>query len=126
VLELAFVLGAVGKDEIMGGTSFGLIGGTRVEGATKISGTYWHVSVLGSSRLDLRQADFPTDQPVRINILSILGGGRIRVPRGTRVEIGGFHILGSKRQDVDRAEEEVTNHLKVNLFCLVGSIRITS
>ena len=110
----------------MGGTSFGLIGGTRVEGVTKLSGTYWHVSALGSSRLDLRQADFPTDQPVRVNILSILGGGRIRVPRGTRVEVGGFHILGSNRQDVEPAEEEVTNHLKVNLFCFVGNIYVTS
>jgi len=116
----------VRKEENMGGLSFGLIGGTRVEGSTKLSGTYWHVSGIGSSRLDLRQAEFPTDQPVRFNILSLLGGVRIRVPRGTRVEIGGLHILGSNRQDVEPAEETVTNHLKVNPFCLIGSVHVMS
>ena len=110
----------------MGAISFQFLGGNRVEGAPKLAGRYWYLSVVGGNHLDLRKAVFPQDQPVRINSISLTGGNRVLVPEGTTVNLGGFTLIGSNRANVPQAEEEVHNHLKVKHFCFIGGTRVRS
>jgi len=60
----------------MGSLSFSIFGGNRVEGSPRLSGRYWYISVFEHNSLDLREAVFPPDEPVRINCICLIGGGQ--------------------------------------------------
>jgi hypothetical protein len=63
---------------------------------------------------------------VHVNTITLLGGSQIQVPKGTRVELGGFHIIGASKSNVSSTEKEVHNHLKAKLFCIAGAINVSS
>jgi len=110
----------------MGSVSVFLIGGNSFGSVLEASGTYWHISLLGGGKIDLRKAVFPQGEPVRINTITVFGGSRILVPRGTRAEISGLQLIGGNRSGVRPAEQEVRNHLKVKVFCVAGGANVSS
>jgi hypothetical protein len=110
----------------MGSVSVFLIGGTSLTNVSEASGTYWHISLVGGGKVDLSKAVFPQDKPVCVNTITLFGGSRILVPRGTRVEVGGFHVMGGNRSNVSPAEKEVHNHLKAKIFCIFGGINVSA
>ena len=56
------------------------------------------VTLIGGADLDLRAAQL--DAPVvTLTKVSLIGGTRITVPPGVRVEVSGFSLIGGKRVD---------------------------
>ena len=108
----------------MGSVTVSLLGVASLTNVSEASGTYWHISLLGGNKVDLSKAIFPPDKPVHVNTITLFGGSRIYVPRGTRVEVGGFHVIGGNRSNVSVAEKEVRNHLKAKIFCIYGGINV--
>jgi len=105
---------------------FRLLGTNRIAGAPKLSGSYLNISIIGSNKLDLREAAFPEDQPVCVKSYCLMGKTRIIVPHGTTVDLGGCKVIGNYEVNVSQAEEEVHNHLKVSHWCLIGDVKVIS
>jgi class 3 adenylate cyclase len=64
-------------------------------GRWRVSGELTAISVLGSTVIDLRQAEVETDEVV-ITAVAVLGSVFITVPEGIDVELEGIAIMGSK------------------------------
>ena len=105
---------------------FKLIGGSVVESYSAPTGTHWRLSIAGGDTLDLRRADFPQDHTVRFRIANLLGGCRIRVPKGTNVDIGGLVLVGGNHSKVEPGDGETNNSISIRFYGLAGGVSVES
>jgi DUF1707 SHOCT-like domain len=99
------------------------IGGLRVSGPWRMAQHEIVVSLVGGARLDLSQAELAAPE-VTLTKVSLVGGVRIGVPTGIRVEVSGFSLVGGTR--VERGPEPGLGAptVHVRAFSLVGGVRI--
>jgi DUF1707 SHOCT-like domain len=99
------------------------IGGLSVSGPWRMAKHEIVVSLVGGARLDLSQAELAAPE-VTLTKVSLVGGVRIGVPTGIRVEVPGFSLLGGTR--VERGPEPGPGAptVHVRAFSLVGGVRI--
>ena len=99
------------------------IGGLRVSGPWRMASHEIVISLVGGARLDLSQAELPAPE-VTLTKVSLVGGVRIGVPTGIRVDVSGFSLLGGTR--VERGPEPGPGAptVHVRAFSLVGGVRI--
>jgi hypothetical protein len=74
-------------------TSVALIGGFRADGRVALGDRLVRVSAIGGMDLDLTDATFEAPR-VTIVKVSLIGGLKLRVPTGARVEVHGFALGG--------------------------------
>lgn len=72
------------------------IGGLTVRGPWRMERHVVVVSIIGGADLDLSQAELAAPE-VTLTQVSLLGGTRITVPPGVRVERSGFSLIGGTR-----------------------------
>jgi len=106
--------------------SLGLFGHYRIAGSIRLSGTYWYLSLMGRSILDLSDSSFPEGAPVRVISIKLIGHTNVQVPKGTTVEIGGLRLLGRSIQEVESADEAIPYRIKVNAFTILGGVHVHS
>ncbi len=106
--------------------SLALFGGSSVESYSAPAGTRWHLCLAGGDNLDLRNAEFPQHHTVRLNYVTLFGGSKIRVPKGTKVDLGGIVLFGGNRSKVDPAESETNNSISIRFYGLAGGISVDS
>lgn len=113
--------------------------------ATTSSGTHWHISpigglqrrggwrmpprtvtvaVIGGADLDLSEAELDAPQ-VALTTLSIIGGVRLRVPPGIRVEVSGFTLIGGRSLEIDEAPPGSPT-VRVRHFGIIGGVNARS
>jgi hypothetical protein len=99
------------------------IGGLSVSGPWRMAKHEIVVSLVGGARLDLSQAELAAPE-VTLTKVSLVGGVRIGVPTGIRVEVSGFSLVGGTR--VERGPEPGPGAptVHVRAFSLVGGVRI--
>jgi hypothetical protein len=99
------------------------IGGLRVSGPWRMARHEIVVSLVGGAQLDLSQAELAAPE-VTLTKVSLVGGVRIGVPTGIRVEVSGFSLVGGTR--VERGPEPGPGAptVHVRAFSLVGGTRI--
>lgn len=110
------------QTDAMGGILFANSSGT---GKFTVPRTIYAGHILARSTLDLSRADFVFAQTV-IRSTSIVGGFRLIVPRGVRVEAKGMGIVGSFRgprlQSVD--PEQDAPRVVLQGFSILGAITV--
>ncbi len=72
------------------------VGGLRMYGPWRMDRHVIVVSIVGGARLDLGEAQLAAPE-VTLTKVSLVGGTRIRVPPGIRVEASGFSLVGGTR-----------------------------
>ena len=99
------------------------IGGLSVSGPWRMARHEIMVSLVGGARLDLSQAELAAPE-VTLTKVSLVGGVRIGVPTGIRVEVSGFSLVGGTR--VERGPEPGPGAptVHVRAFSLVGGVRV--
>jgi len=65
--------------------NFTFLGGTSIKGHYKPNHKNTYATLVGGHDIDLRQADLPTDGPVKITICTLFGGAKVIVLPGTTV-----------------------------------------
>ena len=103
-----------------------LLGGSQVEGYSAPVGTHWRFSIAGGDSLDLRSADLPRDHTVRFVLAKLFGGCKIRVPRGTKVDLGGFVLVGGNSSKVQPGNGETNNSISIRFYALAGGVSVES
>jgi Domain of unknown function (DUF1707)/Cell wall-active antibiotics response 4TMS YvqF len=99
------------------------IGGFAVTGPWRMARHVVVVSLVGGARLDLSQAELAAKE-VTLTKVSLVGGTRLRVPPGVRVEVSGFSLVGGTRVEAGPAPARGAPTVHVRAFSLVGGVRV--
>ena len=99
------------------------IGGLSVSGPWRMAKHEIVVSLVGRARLDLSQAELAAPE-VTLTKVSLVGGVRIGVPSGIRVEVSGFSLVGGTRVERGPEPRPGAPTVHVRAFSLVGGVRI--
>lgn len=82
------------------------------------------LAVMGSVRLDFREATFGSEV-VQVTALATMGGVEVIVPPGLRVEVGGLAILGGfERMTVGLEPRPEAPLLRVGGLALMGGVEV--
>jgi hypothetical protein len=79
-------------------TSVALIGGFRAGGRLRLGDRLVRVAAIGGVDLDLTDAEFDAPRLTIVKV-SLIGGTKVRVPAGARVEVHGFALGGRTVDD---------------------------
>jgi hypothetical protein len=99
------------------------IGGLRVTGPWRMDRHVAVVTLVGGARLDLSQAELAATE-VTLTKVSLVGGTRLRVPPGVRVEVSGFSLVGGTRVEAGPKPRPGAPTVHVRAFSLVGGVRV--
>ena len=77
------------------------IGGFKIDGPWRMGRHVIVGSLVGGAKLDLSQAQLAAPQ-VTLTKVSLVGGTRVTVPPGIRVETSGFSLIGGTRIEAAR------------------------
>jgi hypothetical protein len=99
------------------------VGGLRVYGPWRMDRHVIVVSIVGGTRLDLSEAQLAAPE-VTLTKVSLVGGTRVMVPPGIRVEASGFSLVGGTRVEGGPEPGPGAPTVHIRAFSLVGGIRI--
>ncbi len=99
------------------------VGGLRVYGPWRMDRHVIVVSLVGGARFDLSEAQLAAPE-VTLTKVSLVGGTRITVPPGIRVEASGFSLVGGTRVEGGPEPGPGAPTVHIRAFSLVGGIRI--
>lgn len=99
------------------------VGGLRVYGPWRMDRHVVVISIVGGTWLDLGQAELAAPE-VTLTKVSLVGGVRVQVPTGIRVEVSGFSLIGRTRVDGGPEPGPGAPTVHIRAFSLVGGVRI--
>ena len=99
------------------------VGGLRINGPWRMDRHVIVVSIVGGARLDLSEAQLAAPE-VTLTKVSLVGGTKVTVPPGIRVEASGFSLIGGTRIDAGPEPGPGAPTVRIRAFALVGGIRI--
>jgi hypothetical protein len=99
------------------------IGGFKIDGPWRMGRHVIVGSLVGGAKLDLSQAQLAAPQ-VTLTKVSLVGGTRVTVPPGIRVEVSGFSLVGGTRIDGGPEPGPGAPTVRIRAFSLVGGTRI--
>jgi hypothetical protein len=99
------------------------IGGLKIRGPWRMDRHVIVASLVGGAQLDLSQAQLAAPQ-VTLTKVSLVGGTKVTVPAGIRVEASGFSLIGGTRIDAGPEPGPGAPTVRIRAFALVGGIRI--
>ena len=99
------------------------VGGLRVSGPWRMDRHVIAVSIVGGTRLDLSEAQLAAPE-VTLTKVALVGGTRIIVPPGIRVEASGFSLIGGTRVQGGPEPGPGAPTVHIRAFRLVGGVRI--
>ena len=99
------------------------IGGLKIRGPWRMGRHVIVISLVGGAQLDLSQAQLAAPQ-VMLTKVSLVGGVRITVPPGIRVEASGFSLLGGTRIDAGPEPGPGAPTVRIRAFSIIGGTRI--
>lgn len=99
------------------------VGGLRVYGPWRMDRHVVVITLVGGARLDLSQAELAAKE-VTLTKVSLVGGTRLRVPPGVRVEVSGFSLVGGTRVEAGPQPGPGAPTVHVRAFSLVGGLRV--
>ena len=99
------------------------VGGLRINGPWRMDRHVIVVSIVGGARLDISEAQLAAPE-VTLTKVSLVGGARVTVPPGVRVEVSGFRLIGGTRVEGGPEPGPGTPTVNIRAFSLVGGVRI--
>jgi hypothetical protein len=99
------------------------VGGLRAYGPWRMDRHTIVVSIVGGTRLDLSQAQLAAPE-VTLTKASLVGGVRIWVPAGIRVDVSGFSLIGGTRFHGGPEPGPGAPTVHIRAYSLIGGIRI--
>jgi hypothetical protein len=99
------------------------VGGLKIHGPWRMDRHVIVVSLVGGARLDLSQAQLAAPE-VTLTKVSLVGGTRVTVPPGIRVEASGFSLIGGTRIEGGLEPGPGAPTVRIRAFSLVGGVRI--
>ena len=109
-----------------GGASWivALMGGRERKGHWRVAERCTVVNLMGGSELDLNDAELAARE-VEMTVVSIMGGGEIRVPEGLGVEVSDVAVMGGNSVDLG-TERPLPGRplLRLRLISIMGGVDV--
>jgi uncharacterized protein DUF1707 len=99
------------------------IGGLKISGPWRMDRHVIVAALVGGAQLDLTQAQLAAPE-VTLTKVSLVGGAKITVPPGIRVEASGFSLIGGTRIEAGPEPGPGAPTIRIRAFALVGGTRI--
>ena len=99
------------------------IGGFRVDGPWRMDRHVIVGALVGGAKMDLSQAQLAAPE-VMLTKVSLVGGARIWVPPGVRVELTGFSLIGGTRLEAGPEPGPGAPVIRIRAFGIVGGTRV--
>jgi hypothetical protein len=99
------------------------IGGFKVDGPWRMDRHVIVGALVGGAKMDLSQAQLAAPE-VMLTKVSLVGGARIWVPPGIRVELSGFSLIGGTRIEAGPEPGPGAPTIRIRAFSLVGGTRV--
>jgi Domain of unknown function (DUF1707) len=99
------------------------IGGIRHRGRWRVPRHAVAIGILGGVDVNLGEAELAAHE-VMITKVSIIGGVRVRVPPGMRVEVSNFPILGGRNINLDSPLARNAPVLSIRSFSIIGGVDV--
>jgi hypothetical protein len=99
------------------------IGGFKVSGPWRMDRHVIVGALVGGAKIDLSQAQLAAPE-VTLTKVSLVGGARITVPPGIRVELSGFSLIGGTRIEAGPEPGPGAPTIRIRAFGIVGGTRI--
>lgn len=99
------------------------IGGFRVSGPWRMDRHVIVGALVGGAKMDLSQAQLAAPE-VMLTKVSLVGGARITVPPGIRVELSGFSLFGGTRIEAGPEPGPGAPIIRIRAFGIVGGTRV--
>jgi Domain of unknown function (DUF1707)/Cell wall-active antibiotics response 4TMS YvqF len=99
------------------------IGGFRVDGPWRMDRHVIVGALVGGAKMDLSQAQLAAPE-VMLTKVSLVGGARIWVPPGVRVELSGFSLIGGTRIEAGPEPGPGAPTIRIRAFSIVGGTRV--
>lgn len=99
------------------------IGGLRVDGPWRMPRHVIVGALVGGAKMDLSQAQLAAPE-VMLTKVSLVGGARITVPPGIRVELSGFSLIGGTRIEAGPEPGPGAPTIRIRAFGIVGGTRV--
>jgi hypothetical protein len=100
------------------------IGGMKRSGRWRPRGRIVVVTVIGGLDLDMRDAQLSTPE-VTVTKVSLIGGVRLKLPPGIRVEVSGFNLLGGRRIELSDEGGPDAAVVRLRSFGISGGVHVT-
>jgi len=108
------------------GRTIALLGGSSRTGRWRVARDGLAVAILGSTRLDLRRAEFDAST-VTITALAYWGRVEITVPDGAEVEMTGVGVVAGRDVDVRPGPAPAGfPRVHVRAYAAIGSVKVKS
>jgi hypothetical protein len=98
------------------------IGSVKRKGRWRIDRDMELGTVVGSIKLDLRQAEIHGSE-ISLHVSSVVGSVKVWIPYGIAVEVDGSSVLGSRSVDEDSAGPSAPV-LRLRIDTVVGSVKV--
>jgi hypothetical protein len=99
------------------------VGGLRVYGPWRMERQVIVASIVGLTKIDLSQVELAAPE-VTLTKVALVGGVRVWVPAGIRVEVSGFRLLGGTRVEPGPQPGPGAPIVHIRAFALVGRVRV--
>ena len=99
------------------------IGGFKVSGPWRMDRHVIVGALVGGAKLDLSQAQLAAPE-VTLTKVSLVGGTRVTVPPGIRVEVSGFSLFGGTAIEAGPEPGPGAPVIRIRSFALAGGTRI--
>ncbi len=99
------------------------IGGFRVSGPWRMDRHVIVGALVGGAKMDLSEAQLAAPE-VMLTKVSLVGGARITVPPGIRVELSGFSLIGGTRIEAGPEPGPGAPTIRIRAFGIVGGTRV--
>jgi Domain of unknown function (DUF1707) len=103
--------------------SISVVGGLHRRGAWQIPKHMIHVSLIGSTSIDLGDAEM-SDPDTTITLVSLIGGADLRVPKAVRSDLSGFTLFGGRRVTGSPSPLRDSPRVHLRVFSVVGGATI--
>jgi hypothetical protein len=99
------------------------IGAVKRSGRWRLDRDQQFGTVLGTVKLDLRQAEFPAPA-VDLRVQTVIGSVKVWVPRGVAVEVEGHTVVGTRGIVDDVPARPGAPVLRLRVDTVIGSVKV--
>jgi len=107
-----------------------VMGDNQAEGRWRPTSETTALAVIGSAKIDLREAMRPGDdiavEAIAVEAIAVMGDVEVIVLPGTDVQMSGFAFMGDRTLKLDESARRLGQRVRLNATAIMGDVKVMS